>query len=106
MGDQLGFYRIADLSSAVALSSLSGAAALRADGVAIQAEGGNVRWRADGTTANATTGALIVADDPPQVIATGLLNATRLADITLIEADAGATANVLFLRMPKVSKEF
>ncbi len=105
--EPLGYYQVTSLSSAYALSSLSGAAALGANVVAIQAEGQSVRYRLDGTAPTTSVGVLMPVNQQPWILAYGYpLDATALAKIKLIETTAGATINIVFYKTCRQFTEF
>lgn len=82
----VGHQFITSLSSAVALTVPSGATS-----ALIQAETKDIRWRADGTAPTTTVGMLLEAGKDVY------LPILILSDTKLIETEASATANVLYL---------
>lgn len=81
----LGYAQVTDLSSAVPLPSIPAAAKL----ALIQAEAQTIRWRDDGTSPTGTVGMMITATSM-------LLYTGHLSTFQMIEATAGAIANISY----------
>lgn len=90
----LGFTRITGINTAakgVFTGSITQASVSAKTWALVQAEGGSVRWRDDGTDPTASVGNLLAAGDSMQYV-------QYLPKLKLIAATAGASANVTFYR--------
>lgn len=106
-GTPLGYYQLTDVSTVKLLSTLSGAAALGATCVTLQAETKDVRFRTDGTNATAAIGSICYAGGAEIPIITGVtINAAVLALINVIEVASAAVLNVNFYRATRNNREF
>lgn len=88
--DALGYGQLTSLSSAVAISSVTGGIPAGTEQVAIQAETQNVRYRDDGTSPTASVGMIFVANS------IYVFNVAQIARMKVIEATASAKLNISF----------
>lgn len=88
-----GFEQITSLGEVETLTVPTGAR-----GALIQAEGKNVRYRADGEDPTAEVGLILFAGDPPTFFGEEVAHASQgLAALKFIEAEASAKLNVQYL---------
>lgn len=88
--DALGYGQLTSLSSAVAVSSVTGGIPAGTEQVAIQAETQNVRYRDDGTDPTASIGMIFTVNT------IYMLSIAQAARMKLIEAAASAKLNISF----------
>lgn len=88
--DALGYGQLTSLSSAVAISTVTGGIPAGAEIVVLQSEAQNVRYRDDNTAPTGTVGMILVTNT------LYTFNVAQIARMQVIEATASAKLNISF----------
>ena len=88
--DALGYGQLTSLSSAVAVSTVSGGIPAGTQTVVLQPETQNVRYRDDNTAPTSSVGMILVANQMYEV------TVAQAAQMKVIEATASAKLNISF----------